>query len=154
MIDIERDQRRVCGEAASLRLQPRHFHRQSRAGKAEIDHLGAGTLGRKDVFRDCSSSLRIIHLQRLDIGIAYNDGSSPAPRWQVPADGMGGLIIAASCLGLLALHWLEQQLLTRRAAVLICRHDGTFLRALFAAAAIWLLLLPKVQGNPFIYFRF
>ena len=79
---------------------------------------------------------------------------SPAPHWQVPPDGMGGLLIATGCLGLLALHWLEQQLLTRRAAVLICRHDGTFLRALFAAAAIWLLLLPKVQGNPFIYFRF
>ena len=67
---------------------------------------------------------------------------------------MGGLLIVTGCLGLLALHWLERQLFTRRAAVLLYRHDGTFLRALFAAAAIWLLLLPKVQGNPFIYFRF
>ena len=90
----------------------------------------------------------------LSLGGSATAGESPAPHWQVPPDGMGGLLIATGCLGLLALHWLEQQLLTRRAAVLICRHDGTFLRALFAAAAIWLLLLPKVQGNPFIYFRF
>jgi D-alanyl-lipoteichoic acid acyltransferase DltB (MBOAT superfamily) len=26
--------------------------------------------------------------------------------------------------------------------------------ALFAGAALWLLLLPKAQDNPFIYFRF
>jgi hypothetical protein len=38
--------------------------------------------------------------------------------------------------------------------MLIWRFDGAFLRMLFAGAAIWLLLLPKVQDNPFIYFRF
>jgi hypothetical protein len=58
------------------------------------------------------------------------------------------------CLALLALHWLEARVTTLQAAVLIWRLDGTFLRMLFAGAAVWLLLLPKVQDNPFIYFRF
>jgi hypothetical protein len=52
------------------------------------------------------------------------------------------------------LHWLEAQLFSRRAMRLMLRLDGLFLRAAFAATAVWLLLLPKVQGNPFIYFRF
>ena len=74
--------------------------------------------------------------------------------WHIPADGMTELLIAAGCLALLAMHWLEAQLFTRRALVLIRGLDGTFLRVLFAAAALWLLLLPKGQDNPFIYFRF
>jgi len=72
----------------------------------------------------------------------------------VPEDGAGGLLIAVGCLALLALHWLEAQLFSRRAMRLMLRLDGLFLRAAFAATAVWLLLLPKVQGNPFIYFRF
>ena len=74
--------------------------------------------------------------------------------WHLPTDATTVLLIAAGCLALLAMHWLEAQLFTRRALVLIRRLDGTFLRVLFAAAALWLLLLPKVQDNPFIYFRF
>jgi hypothetical protein len=74
--------------------------------------------------------------------------------WHLPSDGMTGLLIAAGCLALLAMHWMEAQLFTRRALVLILRFDGIFLRALFAGAALWLLLLPKAQDNPFIYFRF
>ena len=34
------------------------------------------------------------------------------------------------------------------------RFDGPLLRTLIASLAFWLLLLPKVQENPFIYFRF
>jgi alginate O-acetyltransferase complex protein AlgI len=77
-----------------------------------------------------------------------------ASGWHIPADGLGGVLIVAGCLALLALHWLEAQLFTRRAFVLLRKADGTVLRAFFAAAAIWLLMLPKAQDNPFIYFRF
>jgi hypothetical protein len=72
----------------------------------------------------------------------------------VPEDGAGGLLIAVGCLALLALHWLEAQLFSRRAMRQLLRLDGLFLRAAFAATAVGLLLLPKPQGNPFIYFRF
>jgi hypothetical protein len=38
--------------------------------------------------------------------------------------------------------------------LLMRRLDGPLLRAFFVGLAFWLLLLPKVQDNPFIYFRF
>jgi hypothetical protein len=74
--------------------------------------------------------------------------------WQLPADEGVRLLIVTGCLALLALHWLEARVTSLRAVVLLWRFDGTFLRAAFAGTAIWLLLLPKVQDNPFIYFRF
>ena len=90
---------------------------------------------------------------------SFSDGSGARAQqitdgWHLPADGLTELLIAGGCLALLAMHWLEAQLFTRRALVLIRAHDGMFLRALFAGAALWLLLLPKAQDNPFIYFRF
>jgi D-alanyl-lipoteichoic acid acyltransferase DltB (MBOAT superfamily) len=72
----------------------------------------------------------------------------------VPNDGTGGLLIAAGCLALLALHWAEAYLISRRAVRLLLRLDGLVLRAALAGTALWLLLLPKAQSNPFIYFRF
>jgi alginate O-acetyltransferase complex protein AlgI len=81
-------------------------------------------------------------------------GDRGASAWQVPAEGTKALLIVIGCVGLLALHWLEEQLSTLQAARLILRLDGTFVRTFFAGAALWLLLLPRVQDNPFIYFRF
>jgi alginate O-acetyltransferase complex protein AlgI len=78
-------------------------------------------------------------------------GAGTAP---LPDDGTGGALIALGCMGLLALHWSEGYLHTRRTILLMRRFDGLLLRALFAGLALWLLLLPKVQDNPFIYFRF
>jgi hypothetical protein len=72
----------------------------------------------------------------------------------VPADGAGGLWIPAGCATLLALHWCEAQLLTRRATRLLLRLDGYGLRAAFIGAAVLLLLLPQALHVPFIYFRF
>jgi D-alanyl-lipoteichoic acid acyltransferase DltB (MBOAT superfamily) len=80
--------------------------------------------------------------------------AQPVSGWELPGGGVSALLIVTGCLALLALHWLEARVTTLQAAVLIFRLDGTFLRAFFAGAAIWLLLLPKVQDNPFIYFRF
>jgi len=78
-------------------------------------------------------------------------GAGTAP---LPNDGAGGALIALGCAGLLALHWLEGYLHTRRTVLLMRRLDGPLLRTLIASLAFWLLLLPKVQENPFIYFRF
>jgi alginate O-acetyltransferase complex protein AlgI len=78
-------------------------------------------------------------------------GAGTAP---LPDDGTGGALIALGCAGLLALHWTEGYLHTRRTILMMRRFDGLLLRALFAGLALWLLLLPKVQANPFIYFRF
>jgi alginate O-acetyltransferase complex protein AlgI len=78
-------------------------------------------------------------------------GAGTAP---LPDDGWGGALIALGCAGLLALHWSEGYLHTQRTILLMRRFDGLLLRALFAGLALWLLLLPKVQDNPFIYFRF
>jgi len=88
-------------------------------------------------------------------GDASDASAEQAPHgWHLPSDAITALLITAGCLALLAMHWLEAKLFTRRALVLILRFDGIFLRALFAGAALWLLLLPKAQDNPFIYFRF
>jgi hypothetical protein len=72
----------------------------------------------------------------------------------VPADGFGGFAVVAACATLIALHRGEAALFTRRATRLVMRADGLFLRALLAGLAFWLLILPKAQENPFIYFRF
>jgi alginate O-acetyltransferase complex protein AlgI len=79
----------------------------------------------------------------------HGAGSAPLPN-----DGWGGALIALGCAGLLALHWSEGYLHTRRTVLLMRRFDGLLLRALIAGLALWLLLLPKLQDNPFIYFRF
>ena len=86
------------------------------------------------------------------LGTLFGAGGMGSAR--LPSDGAGGVLILAVCLGLLALHWLEAQLFTRRALSTLRRLDGPFLRAFFAGSAIWLLLLPKTESNPFIYFRF
>ena len=98
-------------------------------------------------FRAANLTAAIDHLAAMS-GLG---ASGPA---RVPADGAGGFWIAAGCLMLLALHWCEAQLLTRRATRLLLRLDGYVLRAGFIVLAIGLLLLPKTQQIPFIYFRF
>jgi hypothetical protein len=94
-----------------------------------------------------------------DVGSAFRyvvtmfgaGGAGTAP---LPDDGAGGALIALGCAGLLALHWTEGYLHTKRMVLLMRRLDGPLLRALLAGLAFWLLLLPKVQENPFLYFRF
>jgi len=86
------------------------------------------------------------------IGVMF--GGNSAGKAPLPNDGAGGALIVLGCAGLLALHWLEGYLHTRQTVLLMRRFDGLLLRALIAGLALWLLLLPKVQDNPFIYFRF
>jgi alginate O-acetyltransferase complex protein AlgI len=103
----------------------------------------------------------LVFFRSADVGAALNyialmfgatagiPGTAPLPN-----DGAGGALIALGCAGLLVLHWLEGYLHTRRMVLLMRRFDGPLLRMLIASLAFWLLLLPKVQENPFIYFRF
>jgi D-alanyl-lipoteichoic acid acyltransferase DltB (MBOAT superfamily) len=86
--------------------------------------------------------------------LAVMSGLGESGSARVPADGAGGLWIVAGCLTLLALHWCEAQLLTRRATRLLLRLDGYVLRVVFIGSATLLLLLTKAQQIPFIYFRF
>jgi len=86
--------------------------------------------------------------------IATMFGGGSAGTASLPDDGAGGALIALGCAGLLVLHWTEGYLHTKRMVLLMRRLDGPLLRALLAGLALWLLLLPKVQENPFIYFRF
>jgi alginate O-acetyltransferase complex protein AlgI len=72
----------------------------------------------------------------------------------VPDDHAAGLLIVSGCAALLALHWGEAQLFTRRAAQLLLRWDGPFLHSLLIGISLWILLLPKPLNTPFIYFRF
>jgi alginate O-acetyltransferase complex protein AlgI len=100
----------------------------------------------------------LVFFRSSDVGAAlryiaamFGGGAGTAP---LPNDGAGGALIALGCAGLLALHWSEGYLHTQRTVLLMRRFDGLLLRALIAGLALWLLLLPKVQDNPFIYFRF
>jgi alginate O-acetyltransferase complex protein AlgI len=101
----------------------------------------------------------LVFFRSSDVGAAFRyiatmfggGGAGTAP---LPNDGWGGALIALGCAGLLALHWSERYLHTRRTVLLMRRFDGLLLRVLIAGLALWLLLLPKVQDNPFIYFRF
>lgn len=73
---------------------------------------------------------------------------------KLPDDGFGGLLIAFGCASLLALHWAESKLFTRRAVLMHKRVDGPFVRSLLIGLSLGILLMPKIQDMPFIYFRF
>ena len=81
-------------------------------------------------------------------------GVSTAGNGPLPQDNAGGLLIAVGCLLMFGSQWAEAQIATRRAVRALLRHDGPFLRALFIGTSLWLVLLPKVQNSPFLYFRF
>src|SRR5262249_38893678 len=66
-------------------------------------------------------------------------------------DVAGSAWIVAGCGALLLLHALETRLFTIRAVRRLRRWDGPFLRGLLIGLAIWLVLIPRVQQNPFIY---
>lgn len=82
----------------------------------------------------------------------FGGGGSGAASF--PTDGYGGLMIAAGCALLLAFHGFERLLMSRRAMGMLVRHDGAFLRAFFIGICVLLVLIPKTNTNPFIYFRF
>jgi alginate O-acetyltransferase complex protein AlgI len=67
-----------------------------------------------------------------------------APPWQV----------AAGVALLFALHWAELYLQRPTVLYVLRRIDGPVVRGLFGTLALLLILLPRYNPNPFIYFRF
>lgn len=79
-------------------------------------------------------------------------GGGTSGGWQVAA---GDLPFAALGLALLLLSQRYEALLfTRRWTRRVLRADGALLRGLLFGLILWLVLLPRGDINPFIYFRF
>jgi alginate O-acetyltransferase complex protein AlgI len=76
-----------------------------------------------------------------DVGSAGDDAS------RLPIASLG---IAA----LFGLHWAESLLQSPRIPLLLRRVDGPVTRGVLVGAALLLVLIPKYDVNPFIYFRF
>jgi hypothetical protein len=81
-------------------------------------------------------------------------GGGPSGTAMLPDDRFGGALIVAGCAGLLLLHWAESRLFTHSAVRAMRRVDGIFLRCFFIGLCLCILMLPKLQDAPFIYFRF
>lgn len=72
----------------------------------------------------------------------------------VPDDNAAGILVLLGCVALLALQWLEARLFTRKAIVLLRKLNGPFLQSAFIGVSLWIVMIPKAQDAPFIYFRF
>jgi alginate O-acetyltransferase complex protein AlgI len=81
-------------------------------------------------------------------------GAGPSGDAAMMRGGWTDLMMLSGCLFLLALQAGERALFTRRAALAMRRLDGVFLRAFFIGLSLLLLMMPKLNDNPFIYFRF
>ncbi len=80
-------------------------------------------------------------------------GGSAAGTFAAP-DGWLGILTLAGCIALLVLHWAEAMLFSQRVVLAFRRWDGPFLRSLLVASGLVLYLMPKLNDDPFIYFRF
>ncbi len=81
-------------------------------------------------------------------------GARAAGNAALPAAIAMTSLVIAGCIALLALHWLEARLFTRRATHALLRRDGALLRGFLIGLAFWMVMMPKTQDAPFIYFRF
>ncbi len=70
------------------------------------------------------------------------------------ATGGAALLAALSVGGLFLLHWVESRAMTPRLPLMLKRWDGPFAWGVLLGVIAWLLVLPKPNVNPFIYFRF
>ena len=81
-------------------------------------------------------------------------GAGAAGTSALPVAAVMSSLVVAGCVALLALHWLEARLFTRRATHTLMRMDGPLLRGFLIGLAFWMVMIPKTQDAPFIYFRF
>jgi len=63
-------------------------------------------------------------------------------------------LVVAGIVALFALHWAELGLQNPKILYLLRRIDGPVAHSLFAGTALFLVLMPSYNANPFIYFRF
>lgn len=86
------------------------------------------------------------------IGVMFGGASlGPVSKMDTVANAVIALVGIAS---LFALHVAEHRAMTPRLALFIRRWDGPLVRGMIVAVIGWLLILPKANVNPFIYFRF
>lgn len=69
-------------------------------------------------------------------------------------DRLATVLIVLGAAALLGLHALERLATTAPWPQMLRRYDGPFLQGLVVAVICWLLIMPKTNANPFIYFRF
>lgn len=81
-------------------------------------------------------------------------GAPGAGTASIPDAGLERLLISVGCLALLILHRLERQLFHHRIARALVRTSGPVTWGVLVGLSLWLLVMPKVNVNPFIYFRF
>lgn len=81
-------------------------------------------------------------------------GAGAAGTSALPVAAVMSSLVVAGCIALLALHWLEARLFTRCTTNVLMRMDGPLLRGFLIGLAFWMVMLPKTQDAPFIYFRF
>jgi len=62
--------------------------------------------------------------------------------------------VAVGLILLLIFQWGETRVFSRTAVRKILRCDGAFMRGLCLGLIFWLMMLPRGDLNPFIYFRF
>ena len=75
----------------------------------------------------------------------------PVSKFGTVADSVAAVLGVAT---LFALHVAENKATTPRLPLIVRRWDGPLARGIVFALVAWLLVLPKVNVNPFIYFRF
>ena len=81
-------------------------------------------------------------------------GGAPTGDWSIALTGAQGLFVVVGCVFLLALHYAETKLFSARIVRFLARTDTVLWRGVVIAIILWLVLLPDLSGNPFIYFRF
>jgi len=81
-------------------------------------------------------------------------GAGGAGTYAMPDYRVDQALIGAGCLALLLLHGLERSLFTFRVARAMVRTSGPVAWGVLVGLSAWLVVMPKVDVNPFIYFRF
>ncbi|MFC1602614.1 MBOAT family O-acyltransferase [Pseudomonadota bacterium] len=86
------------------------------------------------------------------IGVMF--GATGMGNYTVASDFMEKMLIAAGVVLLMCSHWMEAWVMEFRRVVGWRRLDGPVVWGLLVGLILWLVMIPKIQTNPFIYFRF
>jgi len=86
---------------------------------------------------------------KIMLGLEKNLISPPYNHWSV---GIWG--VALSFFTLMSLHGLERYADRPQVLWRLRKWNGPFLWSILAALCFWLVMIPKMNTNPFIYFRF
>jgi hypothetical protein len=79
-------------------------------------------------------------------------GAGGVGSYAMPSSGLDQILIATGCLALLLLHKLEHQLFSFRVARAMVQTSGPIAWGVLVGLSAWLVVMPKFEMNPFIYF--